>query len=156
MSHFILTMSHFILTMTHWSSGLPVCFPSLGTQVQIPSGVLMWNRDSPVSVVLATLPNIKPEKNYWTRLPRLDLARVHKKMRKRRLAWCFTLDVLQSDAWEKLEVGELRDKQDRTEIQHSIVKWIDLLEERHETKSITVYFAKVRRWRTCLLCIYLD
>ncbi len=43
--------SHFILTMSHWSSGLPICFPSQGTQVQIPSGALMWNRDSPVSVV---------------------------------------------------------------------------------------------------------
>ncbi len=43
--------SHFIHTMSHWSSGLPVCFPSQGTQVQIPRGVLMWNRDSPVSVV---------------------------------------------------------------------------------------------------------
>ncbi len=43
--------SHFILTMSHWSSGLPVCFPSWGTQVQTPGGVLMWNRDSPVSVV---------------------------------------------------------------------------------------------------------
>ncbi len=40
-----------ILTMSHWSSGLPVCFPSQGTQVQIPRGVLMWNRDSPVSIV---------------------------------------------------------------------------------------------------------
>jgi hypothetical protein len=40
-----------ILTMSHWSSGLPVCFPSQGTQVQIPWGGLMWNRDSPVSVV---------------------------------------------------------------------------------------------------------
>ncbi len=40
--------------MSHWSHlscGLPVCFPSQGTQVQIPRGVLMWNRDSPVSVV---------------------------------------------------------------------------------------------------------
>ncbi len=44
--------SHFILTMSHYSSGLPVCFPSQGTQVQIPWGVLRWNRDSPVSVVL--------------------------------------------------------------------------------------------------------
>ncbi len=44
--------SHFILTMSHWSSGLPVCFPAQGTQVQILRGVLMWNRDSPVSVVL--------------------------------------------------------------------------------------------------------
>ncbi len=43
--------SHFILTMRHWPSGLPVCFPSHGTQVQIPWGVLMWNRDSPVSNV---------------------------------------------------------------------------------------------------------
>ncbi len=42
---------HFILTMSHWSCGLPVCFPSQGTQVQIPRGVLMWNRNSPVSVV---------------------------------------------------------------------------------------------------------
>jgi hypothetical protein len=33
--------SHFNLTMSHWSSGLPVCFPSQGTQVQIPRGVLM-------------------------------------------------------------------------------------------------------------------
>ncbi len=44
--------SHFILTMSHWSSGIPVCFPSQGTQVQIPWGVLVWNRDSPVNVVL--------------------------------------------------------------------------------------------------------
>ncbi len=43
--------SHLILTMSYWSSGLPVCFLSQGTQVQIPSGVLMWNRDSPVSDV---------------------------------------------------------------------------------------------------------
>jgi hypothetical protein len=28
--------SHMILTMSHSSSGLPVCFPPLGTQVQIP------------------------------------------------------------------------------------------------------------------------
>ncbi len=33
--------SHFILTMSHWSSGLPVCFPSQGTRVQIPRAVLM-------------------------------------------------------------------------------------------------------------------
>jgi hypothetical protein len=33
--------SHFILTMSHWSSGLPVCFPSQGPQVQIPWEVLM-------------------------------------------------------------------------------------------------------------------
>ncbi len=37
-------------TMSHWSSGLPVCFPSQGTHVQIPWGGLMWNRDSPVSM----------------------------------------------------------------------------------------------------------
>jgi hypothetical protein len=43
--------SHSILTMSHWSSGLPVCFLSQGTPFQIPRGVLMWNRDSPVSVV---------------------------------------------------------------------------------------------------------
>ncbi len=30
--------SHFILTMSHWSSGLPVCFPSQGTQVENPWG----------------------------------------------------------------------------------------------------------------------
>ncbi len=43
--------SHFILTMFHWSSGLTLCFPSQGTWIQIPWGVLMWNQDSPVSVV---------------------------------------------------------------------------------------------------------
>jgi hypothetical protein len=32
--------SHFILTRSHWSSGLPVCFPSQGTQVQSPGGYL--------------------------------------------------------------------------------------------------------------------
>jgi hypothetical protein len=32
--------SHYIITMSHWSSGLPVCFPSQGTQVQIPRGYL--------------------------------------------------------------------------------------------------------------------
>ncbi len=44
--------SHLILTLSPWSSGRPICFPSRGTWVQIPRGVLMWNRDSPVSVVL--------------------------------------------------------------------------------------------------------
>jgi hypothetical protein len=39
--------SHFILTMSHWSSGIPICFPSQGTRVQIPWGVLVWNWDSP-------------------------------------------------------------------------------------------------------------
>jgi hypothetical protein len=43
--------SHMILTMSHWSSGLPVCFPPQGSQVQIPWGVLVWNQDSPVSDV---------------------------------------------------------------------------------------------------------
>jgi hypothetical protein len=32
--------SHCIHTMSHWSSGLPVCFPSWGTQVQSPGGYL--------------------------------------------------------------------------------------------------------------------
>ncbi len=45
------TCNHLILTMSHWSSGLPVCFSSQGTQVQIPRGALMWNQDSPVSNV---------------------------------------------------------------------------------------------------------
>ncbi len=44
--------SHMIFTMSHWSSGVPVCFLSQRTQVQIPRGALMWNRDFPVSVVL--------------------------------------------------------------------------------------------------------
>ncbi len=48
--------SHFILTMSHWSSGLPACFPSQGTQVQIPRGVLVWNRDSPASDVSLQYP----------------------------------------------------------------------------------------------------
>jgi hypothetical protein len=42
---------HCIHTEFHWSSGPPVCFPSWGTHVQSPGGVLMWNQDSPVSVV---------------------------------------------------------------------------------------------------------
>jgi hypothetical protein len=42
---------HCIHTMSHWSSGLPICFPSQGTRDQIPWGVIMWNRDSPVSIV---------------------------------------------------------------------------------------------------------
>ncbi len=33
--------SHFILTMSHWSIGLTHCFPSQGTWVQIPWGLLM-------------------------------------------------------------------------------------------------------------------
>jgi hypothetical protein len=43
--------SHFILTMSHWSNGLTLSFSPQGTWVQIPWGILMWNRDSPVSVV---------------------------------------------------------------------------------------------------------
>ncbi len=38
--------SHSIHTQFHLSSGPPVCFPSWGTRVQSPGGVLMWNRDS--------------------------------------------------------------------------------------------------------------
>jgi hypothetical protein len=52
--------SHFILTMSQWSSGLPVCFPSQGTQAQIPWGVLMWNRNSPVSDVSLHVDVIEP------------------------------------------------------------------------------------------------
>ncbi len=33
-------LSHYIHTMSHWSSGLPICFPSWGTWVQIPRGDL--------------------------------------------------------------------------------------------------------------------
>jgi hypothetical protein len=62
--------SHFILTMSHWSSGLPVCFPSQGTQVQIPWGVLMWNRDSPVSVVLIHWWPRRDWSSLWPRLRR--------------------------------------------------------------------------------------
>ncbi len=43
--------SHYIHTMCHWSSGLPVC-SVMRDPGSIPRGVLMWNRDSPVSVVL--------------------------------------------------------------------------------------------------------
>jgi hypothetical protein len=45
--------SHCNHTQFHWSSGPPIWFPSWGTRVQSPGGrgVLMWNRDSPVSVV---------------------------------------------------------------------------------------------------------
>ncbi len=43
--------SHHIHTQFRWSSGPPVCFLSWGTWVQSPGGVLLWNRDSPVSVV---------------------------------------------------------------------------------------------------------
>ncbi len=32
--------SLFILTMSHWSSGLPICFQSQGTGIQIPWGIL--------------------------------------------------------------------------------------------------------------------
>jgi hypothetical protein len=43
--------SHCIHTQFHWSSGPPVSFPSWGTQLQSPGGVLLWNQDSPVSIV---------------------------------------------------------------------------------------------------------
>ncbi len=33
--------SYFIVTISHWSSRLPVCFPSQGTPVQIPPGLLV-------------------------------------------------------------------------------------------------------------------
>jgi hypothetical protein len=60
---------HFLLTMSHWSSGLPVCFPSQGTQVQIPRWVLMWNWDSPVSVVtLQLFPRRSRLKDTWNQL----------------------------------------------------------------------------------------
>ncbi len=62
--------SHFILTMSHWSSGLPVCFPSQGTQVQIPRGVLMWNRDSPVSDVSLHWWPRRDWSSLWPRLRR--------------------------------------------------------------------------------------
>ncbi len=63
--------SHFILTMSHWSSGLPVCFPSQGTQVQIPKGVLMWNLDIPVSVVSL---HWWPQRDWSSLWPRLRWA----------------------------------------------------------------------------------
>ncbi len=62
--------SHFILPMSHWSSGLPVCFPSQGTQVQIPWGVLMWNRDSPVSDVSLHWWPRRDWSSLWPRLRR--------------------------------------------------------------------------------------
>ncbi len=37
--------------MSHWSSGLPVCFRHKGPGFKSLGGVLMSNRDSPVSVV---------------------------------------------------------------------------------------------------------
>jgi hypothetical protein len=56
--------------MSHWSSGLPICFLSQGTQAQIPRGVLMWNRDSPVSVVsLHWWP--RRDSNHWLCRPSL-------------------------------------------------------------------------------------
>ncbi len=56
--------------MSRWSSGLPVCFLSQGTQVQIPRGVLMWNWDSPVSDVLL---QFWPWRD-WSSWPRLRQA----------------------------------------------------------------------------------
>jgi hypothetical protein len=43
--------SHWIHTHFHWSSGPPICFPVMSNLCSIPRGVLMWNQDSPVSVV---------------------------------------------------------------------------------------------------------
>ncbi len=43
--------SYSIHTQFHWFSGSTLCFPWWETQVQSPGGGLMWNRDSPVSVV---------------------------------------------------------------------------------------------------------
>jgi hypothetical protein len=43
--------SHMILTMSHWSSGLTCLLPSTRVTGSNPLGGLMWNRDSPVSVV---------------------------------------------------------------------------------------------------------
>ncbi len=63
--------SHIILTMSHWSSGLPPCFPLQGTQVQISRGVLMWNWDSPVSVVLL---HWWPRRDWSSLKPRLRQA----------------------------------------------------------------------------------
>ncbi len=57
--------SQSILTMSHWSSGLPVCFPSQGTQVQISRGVLMWNWNSSVSVVSLQHFHIPPSLPYF-------------------------------------------------------------------------------------------
>ncbi len=43
--------SHLILTMSHWSSGLTCLLPASRVTGSNPLGVLMWNRESPVSVV---------------------------------------------------------------------------------------------------------
>ncbi len=42
--------SHMILTMSHWSSGLTCLLPATRVTGSNPLGVLMWNRDSLVSV----------------------------------------------------------------------------------------------------------
>ncbi len=60
--------SHCIQTQFHWSSGPPVCFLSWGCL--IPRGVLMWNRDSPVSVVSL---HWWPQRD-WSLWPRLRWA----------------------------------------------------------------------------------
>ncbi len=46
--------SHFIFTMSHWSSGLPVCFQSQGTQVQNP-----WGDLSETGILLLALSNYR-------------------------------------------------------------------------------------------------
>jgi hypothetical protein len=56
--------------MSHWSSRLPVCFQSQGTQVQIPWAVLMLNQDSPVSVVLLHWWPRRDWSSLWPRLRR--------------------------------------------------------------------------------------
>ncbi len=43
--------SHMILTMSHWSSGLTCLLPATRVTGSNPREVLMWNWDSPVSVV---------------------------------------------------------------------------------------------------------
>ncbi len=50
--HFVESLqSHMILTMSHWSSGLTCLLPATRVTGSNPLGGLMWNRDSPVSVV---------------------------------------------------------------------------------------------------------
>ncbi len=44
--------SRMILTMSHWSSGLTCLLPATRVTGSNPLGGLMWNWDSPVSVVL--------------------------------------------------------------------------------------------------------
>ncbi len=48
--------SHCIHTMSHWSSGLPRLLPVMRDPGSIPKGVLLWNWDSPVSIVSLRYP----------------------------------------------------------------------------------------------------